>query len=159
MLKQMLFCTALITSAFTVSVSALDAQYGTTNDAKTMLHRAITEVKADKSSAIAKFNHNDRQFRDRDLFVFCFNAQDGKLTAHEAMVGGDVRKLRDSTGKSFGEQMYQTAKEGQITEVAFISPVPGSTEHAARRSYVTRIGDQVCGVSAYLFSGRGEPTH
>ena len=158
MLKQMLFCTVLIAPAFAGSVGTFSAEYGTIEEAKAMLDRAIAEVKANKPAAIAKFNHNDRQFRDRDLFVFCFGAEDAKLTAHESMVDWDVRKLRDSAGRSIGEQMYQTAKEGQITEVAFTSPLPGSTEHVAKRLYVTRIGNQVCGVSAYLLSSRGEPT-
>ena len=38
-----------------------------------MLVRAAAAIKTDQSGAIAKFNHNDPEFRDRDLFVFCFN--------------------------------------------------------------------------------------
>jgi cytochrome c len=97
----------------------------------------------------AKFNHNDPQFRDRDLFVFCFNHQDGRFTAHEAMVGQDVRSLRDLKGTWSGEEMYRNAKEGQIVEIDFVSPLPGSTSKAVKRSFITRVGDQVCGVSAY----------
>ena len=114
-----------------------------------MLDRAVAEMKADKGKAIEKFNHNDSTFRDRDLFVFCFNAQDGRFTAHEAMVAHDVRALRDETGRPFGEQMYQSAREGQIAEVSYVSPHPGSTERAEKRAYVTRLGDQVCGVSVF----------
>jgi hypothetical protein len=158
MFKQMLLCTALIGSAFVGSIGASASEYGTPDEARAMLARAVVEVKADKPGAIAKFNHNDRQFRDRDLFVFCFNGQDGKFTAHEAMVTRDVRTFRDKTGKAFGEEMYRNPKEGQIVEVAFMSPVPGSTGLVAKRSYVTRIGDQVCGVSAYDLNGTGKPT-
>jgi hypothetical protein len=156
MLKQILLSIALSTSAFASSFN-ISAEYGTPEEAKALLSRAIVEVKADKLEAISKFNHNDPQFRDRDLFVFCFNGQDGKFTAHEAMVAADVRTFRDPTGRSIGEQMYQTAKEG-ITEVALMSPVPGSTKLVPKRAYVTRIGDQVCGVSAYRFNGTSEPT-
>ncbi len=56
MLKQMLFCTGLIASAFAAPVGASEAEYGTTEEAKAMLNRAVVEVKADKSRAIAKFN-------------------------------------------------------------------------------------------------------
>jgi len=45
--------------------------------------------------------------------------------------------------------MYDVATEGQTSEVAYFSPFPGSTEQVAKRAYVTGIGDQVCGVSAY----------
>ena len=155
--KKMLFCAAFVTSAFASSISASGAEYGTAEEAKAMLDRAIVEVKADKAGAITKFNHNDPHFRDRDLFVFCFNGQDGKFTAHEAMVTRDVRTFQDETGKRYGEEMYKKAKEGQVVEITFMSPVPGLTEEAPRRSYVTRIGDQVCGVSAYQFKEPSKP--
>lgn len=129
--------------------AAAGGQFGTSQEAEAMLGRAVAEVKSDKRAAIEKFNHNDLRFRDRDLFVFCFNAADGKFTAHEAMVTHDVRSLRDETGKRFGEQMYRDARENQVTEVTYTSPMPGSTDRATRRVFLTRIGDQVCGVSAY----------
>ena len=122
-----------------------------------MLDRAIIEMKADKAKAVTKFNHNDWPFRDRDLFVFCFNGQNGEFTAHEAMVTRMSRTLRDKTGKPFGKQMYQSAKEDQVVEIAYILPVPGSTELASRRAHVMRVGDQVCEVSAYHYNAPGEP--
>ena len=131
------------------------AEYGTATEAKAMLERAVAAVKVDEAAAIAAFNHNDSQYRDRDLFVFCFNAEEGKFTAHEALVGQDVRTIHDRTGKSLGEQIYQRAKEGQINTVAYMAPVPGSTEQASKRAYITRVGDQVCGVSFYRFNGPG----
>src|SRR5262249_3954660 len=79
MLKQSLFFALFATSALAGNGAA--AEFGTSDQAKAMLDRAVIEVRANKLSAIAKFNHNDPQFRDRDLFVFCFNEQDGKFTA------------------------------------------------------------------------------
>jgi len=159
MLKQTLIYTAVVASIFASPIIASAAEYGTSEEAKAMLDLAIAAVKTDKPGAIAMFNYNDSRFRDRDLFVFCFNGQDGKFTAHEAMVAHNVRTLRDKTGKPFGKQMYLNAKEGQIATVAYMSPVPGSTEQASKRAYVTRIADQVCGVSFYRFNGPGgQPT-
>src|SRR5450755_2636977 len=79
--------------AFASRFAISGAEYGTATEAKAMLDRAVAAVKAGKPGAIAMFNHNDSRFRDRDLFVFCFNGQDGKFTAHEAMVAHDVRTL------------------------------------------------------------------
>jgi hypothetical protein len=152
MRRTKLFFTMLVASAITAS-NASGAEYGTVDEAKSMLSRAIAAVELDKTQAINKFNHNESPFRDRDLFVFCFNANDGKFTAHEAMVSIDVRTLRDKSGKMFGEEMYRTAKEGQIAEVGYLSPIPGSTDQVQKRAYVTRIADQVCGVSVYRFNG------
>jgi hypothetical protein len=149
MLRQMLLYTALVGSAFSGSANASGPEYGSNEEARAMLVRAIAAVKANQPEAIARFNHNDPEFRDRDLFAFCFNRQDGKFTAHEAMLTRDVRTFRDKNGTAYGKQMYDVATEGQMSEVAYFAPFPGSTEQVAKRAYVTGIGDQVCGVSAY----------
>jgi hypothetical protein len=138
---------------------AISGEYGTATEAKAMLDRAAAAVKADAATAIAAFNRNDPQFRDRDLFVFCFNAEDGKFTAHEALVGQNVRTIHDKAGKPLGEQIYQHAKEGQINTIAYMAPIPGSTEPASKRAYIMRLGAQICGVSFYRFNGPGvQPT-
>ena len=156
MLKQLLLCSVLIVLTVAGQTPAASNEFGNAYEAKAMLDRAIAKVKTDKLAAIDSFNHNDLPFRDRDLFVFCFNGSDGRFTAHEAFVTRDVRNLRDSNGAPFGAEMYNTAQEGRVTEVTFVSPLPGSTELAFKSAYVTRIGDQVCGVSAYQVDGPDE---
>jgi len=146
---------AFISSALASSIRELGTEFGSTDEARAMLDRAIAEVKTSKSEAITKFNHNDPRFRDRDLFVFCFDAQDGKFTAHEAMVARDVRTFQDRTGKWYGDEIYSKAEEDRVIEVTFLSPVPGSTELTSKIAYVTRIRDQVCGVSAYPRNATG----
>ena len=156
MLKRTSVCAMLIASIFggsalTHSMGAWAADFGTNEQAKAMLDRAILELKANKVLAISKFNYNDTQYRDRDLFVFCFNRKDGKFTAHESMAGWDVRTFRDAKGQPVGQRMYEIAADGKVVSVDYMSPVPGSTELALKRAYLTRVGDQVCGVSAYEF--------
>ena len=167
MLKKTLICTAFILSVFASSFVATGAEYdpedesrafasrsprpeyGTPAEAVAMLQRAVAAIKAGKAEAIASFNHNDTPFRDRDLFVFCFNERDGKYTAHEALVGHNVRSFVDGNGRSIGWQMYQAAMDDQIVKIDFVSPLPGTTGLSTRYAYVTRVDDQVCGVSAY----------
>ena len=37
--------------------------------------------------ALSKFNDQDnKQFHDRDLYVFCFNMSDGKVTSYSAPI-------------------------------------------------------------------------
>jgi hypothetical protein len=141
-----------------LGTSAIGAEYGTIQEAKTMLNRAIVEVRVHEAAAMDKFNHNDPPFRDRDLFVFCFNAQDGKFAAHEAMVTWDVRSLRDKAGYPFGARMYQSAIENQIVDVKYLSPVPGSTAYAVKHAFIMRVVRNVCGVSAYGNAASLEPT-
>lgn len=154
MLKQTLIYTSIICSALTSTFTAGARDFGSDSEARGMLARALAEVKADKTRATAKFNHNEPGFRDRDLFVFCFNRDDGKLTAHEAMVGWDVRNLYDIWGSPFGEEMFNSARHGQITEVIYLSPMPGTIGLTPKRAFVTAIGDQTCGVSAYQLDGQ-----
>lgn len=148
-----LFAITLV--ATTISLPAKSQEFGTLDEAKLMLARAVAEVKADKARAFQTFNHNDPRFRDRDLFVFCFGAEDGKFTAHEAMVSHDVRELHDSAGLSFGARMFAEAREGKVSEIAYVSPFPGTMSRVPKRAFVTRVEDHVCGVSAYLYNGPG----
>ena len=56
---------------------------------------------------------------------------DGKALAGPVAVaaGTDQRTLKDSTGKAFGLELYAAGQkpEGQITEVSYMFPKPGTT--------------------------------
>lgn len=124
------------------------AEHGTAAEAALLLDRAIAEVKADASAAIAKFNDAAGAFRDRDLYVFCASETTGKLVAHPALVGTDLRGLKDKNGKAFGAEIFE-AKDGAISEVAYVWPRPSGGDPVAKISRVTKIGDLVCGVGYY----------
>jgi signal transduction histidine kinase len=127
------------------------AEFASAQEAKGMLDRAVAEVRTNPSAAIAKFNNAAGDFRDRDLYVFCFNGIDGKTVSHVApsIIGRDARSFKDKNGKPFGEMFFHEAKEGTLTVVSYVWPRPGSDEAVAKESYVTRIGDLVCGVGYY----------
>jgi len=157
MYRRLLFYSVLAAVAFPCLVTAAESEYGTSQQARAMLQRAVAAVKADKLEAIGQFNANAPPFRDRDLFVLCFNRDNGTITAHEAFVGRDIRSLRDVAGKRYGAVIYRTATEGRVSEVTFTSALPGTTKRLQKRAFVTAIGDQACGVSAYQF-GSSERT-
>jgi signal transduction histidine kinase len=127
---------------------ALAAEFGTADEAKAMLAKAAAAIKNDKTAALTSFSSGDAGFRDRDLYPFC-GGPDGKFTAHPTLIGKSLKDLKDKTGKALGEEMYQVAKEGEISEVTYMWPRPGSVEPVAKVSFVTRIGDQVCAVGYY----------
>src|SRR5262245_35866730 len=114
----------IIFSSLSAFAGASAGEFATPEEARAMLKRAITEAKANELLAIKRFNNNDVAFRDRDLFVFCFKGDDGKFTAHEALVARDVRKLHDANGKPFGLEMYDTAREDRITRGCICFPTP-----------------------------------
>ena len=116
-----------------------------------MLEKAVAAVKADKAKALAQFNAGEGGFKDRDLYPFCFNVADGVVLAGPASVRGkDTRTLKDPTGAEFGKKIFEAAKDGAVTEVAYMFPRPGAdTTPVAKVSFVTKVGDLGCGVGHY----------
>jgi hypothetical protein len=50
-------------------------------------------------------------------------------------------------GRCGGQELYDAAKDGQITEVSYMWPKPGAdATPVAKVSFVTRVGDLGCGV-------------
>ena len=144
-------------AALTLSAAAFAQQGGTAEEAKAMLDKAVAAVKADKAKAIDMFNKGEGGFLDRDLYVFCGNATDGKIVANgnphgKQFVGTDVRNRKDSSGKSYGQELFAAAQkpEGQITEVTgYLFPRPNDPKPVPKNSFVTRVGDLYCGVGYY----------
>ena len=144
-------------SAMVLTLSATAFAQGTASEARTMLDKAVVAVKADKAKTLDTINKGEGGFLDRDLYVFCFNIGDGKAVANGSTnpaarktIGVDVRTLKDATGKVFGQDLYDAAKEGQIAEVSYMFPKPGADmTPVAKISLVTRVGDLGCGVGCY----------
>jgi uncharacterized protein YfiM (DUF2279 family) len=141
-----------------LSASAFAQQYGTADEAKAMLMKAVAAVKADKAKALDMFNKGEGGFLDRDLYVFCINVGDGKNVAlgnpnAKQLLGKDVRTTKDSTGKAYGQELYDAMQkpEGQITEVSYMFPRPGADKTPVPKvSLVTNVGGGLgCGVGYY----------
>jgi hypothetical protein len=147
------FFAATAAAAFALSLSACteNKQFGSPDEARAMLDKAAAAIVADKTKALDQFAKGEGGFKDRDLYPFCFNASDGIITAGPAAVmGTDVRQLKDNTGKEFGTEMFAGAAEGKVIEVSYMWPRPGEDKTPVlKTSYVTRAGDQACGVGYY----------
>src|SRR5256886_17635161 len=78
------------------SFAAEQAKFGSEQEAKAMLEKAVAALKDDKAKALAMFNKGEGGFKDRDLYVFCANATDGVMTAHPYLKG---ELLQDIVGK------------------------------------------------------------
>jgi signal transduction histidine kinase len=81
--------------------------------------------------------------------MFCANVSDGVLTAHPALKGTKMETIKDKNGKALGEEMMKVAAEGKIAEVTYMWPRPGDTAPVDKVSFVTKVGDQICGVGYY----------
>ena len=144
--------TALL--AFSAATFAQQGRYGTAQEAKAMLNKALATVKADRTKALDMFNNGE--FLDRDLYPFCFNVSDGKFVAvgpnAKQLLGMDTRTLKDPTGKVYGLDLYAAAQmpEGQISEVSYMFTRPGAGEtQVPKVTFIARAGDLGCGVGYY----------
>jgi signal transduction histidine kinase len=139
-----IYAAVLSTAAF-----AQTAQYGTAEDARAMLEKAVVALRADKTKALDMFNKGEGGFKDRDLYVFCANASDGIETAHPTHKGTKLTDIKDVNGFAAGQEIMRTATEGKISEIAYMWPRPSSDTHVQKVTFFTKIHDQICGVGYY----------
>ena len=126
-------------------------QFGTAEEARAMLDRAVAALRSDRIKALREFNDADnKEFHDRDLYVSCFNIADGVFTAApSAMVGMDIRSFNvgdDPIGQKAFDAIQGTP-EGNVVTMDFNFPKAGKP--AVKQSLETRIGDQGCAISFY----------
>jgi hypothetical protein len=153
-MNRTLFVAALAALALLSGASSAQ-QSGTAAEARAMFDRAVAALKTEfKTTALSEFNDkNNKQYHDRDLYVFCLNMSDGKITAsaNQALIGTDIRTIK-AKDDSFGQRIYDAMKgtpEQGVATVDYNFPKPGTTEPLPKQSFVTRVGDQGCGVGFY----------
>jgi signal transduction histidine kinase len=147
-MKRSTLVSSLIVVGALASFPGLAADYGNAKEARAMLDKAVAEVKKDKPAALAKFNKGEAGYKDRDLYPFCADL-DGMTTAHPTHKGKNMKELKDKSGKAFGQEIIKVAEEGKVKEVTYMWPKPGQTEPTQKVTYVTKVGDQICGVGYY----------
>jgi hypothetical protein len=150
MFRKLMIGAAAVAAVSLSTFAFAQAPFGSEAEAKAMLEKAVTAVKADKAAALAMFLKGEGGFKDRDLYPFCANAGDGAMTAHPALMGKKIQDIVDKNGKKLGEEMQKVAAEGKLAEVSYMWPRPGAdTTPVQKVSFVTKVGDQVCGVGYY----------
>jgi signal transduction histidine kinase len=148
MLRKVLWV-AIFALLIAIGTLAQAGQYGTADEAKAMLDKAVAAVKEDKTKALDMFNKGEDGFKDRDLYVFCANATSGMETAHPTHKGENLRDIKDVNGFAFGVEMINTATEGKVSEIEYKWPRPGTKEPAEKHTFYTKVSDQICGVGYY----------
>jgi hypothetical protein len=88
-----MFHTFMIAAAsaavITFSPMAFAQGQGTADEAKAMLMKTVSALKADKAKTLDLINDGKGGFLDRDLYPFCFNLSDGKSVAVASPNTGD----------------------------------------------------------------------
>jgi hypothetical protein len=130
-------------------------QFGTADEARAMLERAVAALKDNQAAALKAFNdEKNKQFRENDLYVYCFNVNDGKFTAYASpmLLGVNIRELKLPPDDPVGQRAYDAihdAPEGEYVTLEYKFPKPGTKEQAIKQFLETRVGDQACGVTYF----------
>lgn len=146
---------ALVFAACTALFATAALALGTAADAKAMLEKTVAALKVDKSKTLDQINAGENGFLQGDIYPFCFNISDGKNVAvanpnAKALIGKDVRTIKDPTGDAFGQRIYDAAKEGQVNEVSYEFAKPGADKTPVPKvSFVTAVNGVGCGVGYY----------
>jgi hypothetical protein len=130
-------------------------QFASPAEGRAMLERAVAALKSNKAAALKQFNdEKNKQFRDRDLYVFCFNVSDGIFTAYQSpiLLGTDIRELKLPPDDPIGQRAYDAvakAPEESFVTIEYSFPKPGTKKSLPKESLETRVGNQACGVSYF----------
>ena len=139
----------VLASVHPASSLSAQSQFGTEAQAKSMLDRAVVAIKQDKTKALEMFNKGQGGFKEHDLYVFCANASDGILTAHPSLKGKQLRDIKGKKGYPLGKEIMDNAAEGQIKQLTYWWPRPGSDKALQKQTFYTKVDGQDCGVGYY----------
>lgn len=140
---------AMLAMLLAIGATGARAQ-GTAAEARAMLDHAAAALRANEAKAIAAFNSPTGGFRQGDLYVFCAT-RSGRVVAHvdPAQIGRHIQDVYDIDGVALGKEIMDVAREGEVSAVSYMWPKPGTHEPAQKVTFVTRVGDHVCGVGYY----------
>lgn len=141
---------AMAGALFAQPVFAQDV--GTADEAKALLTRALDHIaKVGSATALKDFSDPKGAFVDRDLYVFCLDAG-GAITAHggnPALMGKNLKIVKDSDGKEFVAEMLQVAAGPGTGWVDYKWSNPTTKKIEAKSSYISKIAEGACGVGIY----------
>lgn len=140
---------AIVLVATASSAFAADPQFGTKAEARAMLEKAVVAVKKNKEKALEMFNKGEGGFKDRDLYVYCANTSDGVLVAHPYLKGEHLQDIKGKKGYPLGKEIMDNATEGEIKQVTYWWPRPGTDMPLEKTSFYTQVAGLDCGVGFY----------
>jgi len=151
--RNKLLTKALLCISLLLGSSVFASEFGTSEEARSMLERVVEAMKSDKDAALKAFTEGTDGFKDRDLYVTCFElgGRGGLITAYGGvgdMIGRSGYDLIDKNGTNMGE-LLDNDTQGEVKTVTYWWPRPGSEEPVEKESYYTTIGDTNCLVGYY----------
>ena len=142
----------VVTCSTFFSVTSFADEFGTREEAVSLLDRAIALIRIDKNRALDLFTTGAGGLIQKDLYVFCF-APDGTVIAHPNLVGVNAfdNDLVDVQGTQLGEAFFNAARAGGTGEATYqyTRPTTGTDKEFTKTALMTRVAGIVCGVGYY----------
>ena len=134
---------------FTISKS-YSVEFGTEEEAKAMLDRAVNLMKFNELFALEQMTEEAGGFKVKDLYPLCVNAK-GILVGHPVNVGFNLLEFVDSDGKNVGEEFLKVAQENKISKVTYkLARITTEDEKEFEKTaLVTKVKKYICAVGFY----------
>ena len=125
-------------------------EFGTEEEAKAMLDRAVNLMKFNELFALEQMTEGAGGFKVKDLYPLCINAK-GILVGHPVNVGFDLLEFVDSDGKNVGEEFLKVAQENKISKVTYkLARITTEDEKEFEKTaLVTKVKKYICAVGFY----------
>jgi signal transduction histidine kinase len=141
-----------IAFAFSLGLAAYVYAAGTAQEAKVMVEKAVTFMKANgKAKAFAEFTNQKGQFIKEDLYIFVIDTK-GLTLAHGGspkLVGKDMSGLKDADGKMFIKELIDAAnaKGSGWSDYKWTNPTSKKIE--VKSTYFQKVDDVIFGCGIY----------
>lgn len=121
--------------------------------AKSLVWRAVHELKVNGQDAFSRFSSLNGGYIQDDLYLFAININDGVVRVHGGQprqVGRKAEEIADANGKHFLKDMIAIAKRNGEGEISYTFRNPLTLKNEFKRSFFVRVGDDIVGAGAYL---------
>jgi len=126
--------------------------YGTEEEAKQMLERAIRIIDSNPTVAFTIMNVGQGGFHVKDLYPFCFDKK-GVMVVHPTLAGTDMSNFVSSDGVKVAKVMLQKAKKNKLSKITYslnrtISSSDGlpvvSKKESKKIAFYKKVGNYTC---------------
>jgi cytochrome c len=145
-------CAVILTIFLVASFAYAQGQFGTAEEAKTLMEKAVAYLKANgKDKAFEAFNNKKGDFVNKDLYIFVLDLN-GKILSHganEKLIGRDMMATKDKNGQLFIKKMVDLANAEGKGEVEYYWDNPVTKQVAAKVSILEKVGDVLVACGYY----------
>jgi cytochrome c len=143
-----------LASAAPASQAASADKRSGAREARAMLEEAVSYLQDNgPARAFAAFNNQNGSFHRNDLYIFAVGIDDGIMHAYgaapEAIVGADVRDLRDAAGKPVIKEMLAVVNRSDAGTVNYVWLNRVTNRVEDKTSMVHKVGKYLIGVGYY----------